>query len=106
MGVIVNDVKNIYLSEHDEQLKMLNPFLQGFDITYAEKKHINNTIIYVFLLKPEQFISDAFGIDKEIMMIFSDYDRIEPRALQAADMLFDVFPFKNRVDSLNFFVVS
>ena len=45
----------------------------------------------------------AFGIDKEIMMIFSDYDRIEPRALQAADMLFDVFPFKNRVDSLNFF---
>ena len=50
MGVIVNDVKNIYLSEHDEQLKMLNPFLQGFDITYAEKKHINNTIIYVFLL--------------------------------------------------------
>ena len=105
MGVIVNDVKNIYLSEHDEQLKMLNPFLQGFDITYAEKKHINNTIIYVFLLKPEQFISDAFGIDKEIMMIFSDYDRIEPRALQAADMLFDVFPFKNRVDSLIFFVV-
>ena len=40
------------------------------------------------------------------MMIFSDYDRIEPRALQAADMLFDVFPFKNRVDSLNFVVVS
>lgn len=106
MGKIVDDVNSIYLLSHNDLRDMLKPFLSGFDITYAEDKRINNTEISSFILKPEQYISDAFGIDKEIMLAYSKYDILQPRALQAVDMLFDIFPYKNRVDSLNCFFVS
>ena len=106
MGNIVSDVKSIYLSTHADQADMLKPFLNGFDITYAEEKRLNNTIIFAFLLKPEQYISEAFGIDKEILLAYSKYEILQPRALQAVDMLFDIFPFKNRVDTLNCFFIS
>lgn len=106
MGKIVNEVKTNYLSSFPKQEEMLKCFLNGFDVTYAEKKHINNTTIYAYLLKPEPMISESFGIDKEILMAYSDYDVFQPRTIQAVDMLFDVFPFRNRVDSLNCFLVS
>ena len=63
-------------------------------------------MISAFLLKPEQYIVEAFGIDKEILLAYSPYDTLQPRALQAVNMLFDIFPFKNRIDTLNcFFIV-
>ena len=106
MGVIVTDVKSIYLPQYPDQENMLKPFLSGFDITYAEKKSLNNTIIYAFMLKPEQYLKDAFGIDKEVLLAYSAFDTLQPRAIQAVNMLFDIFPFRNRVDTLNCFVVS
>ena len=106
MGMIVTDVKNIYLEKHPEQINILKPFLNGFDVTYAEEKSLNNTKIYAFLLKPEEFISDAFGIDREILLAYSPYETLQPRSIQAVDMLFNVFPFKNRIDSLNCFLIS
>jgi uncharacterized protein YqgQ len=106
MGMIVSDVREVYLPKHPDQVDMLKPFLSGFDVTYAEEKHINNTTIYAFLLKPEQFMSDAFGIDREILLAYSEYENLQPRSLQAVDILFNTFPFKNRVDSLNCFFVS
>ena len=65
MGKILNDVRTAFLSQYPDQEKMLIPFLSGFDITYAEKKTLNNTVLFAYLLKPEQYLSDAFGIDKE-----------------------------------------
>ena len=106
MGVVVYEVKSLYLAKHTDQVDMLKPFLNGFDITYAEQKHLNNTTIYAFLLKPEQYITEAFGVDREILLAFSEYVTLQPRSLQALDMLFDIFPFKNRVDSLNCFFIS
>lgn len=106
MGIIVDDVKNYYLPKYPEHEDMLKPFLFGFDVTYAEKKSLNNTTLFVFMLKPEQFISEAFGIGKEVMLAYSNYESFQPRTVQAVNMLFDVFPFQNRVDTLNCFVVS
>lgn len=106
MGTISSDIQNAYLSVHSDQADLLKPFLNGFDVSYAEEKRINNTIICAFLLKPEQYISEAFGIDREILLAYSFYDTFQPRSLQAVDKLFDIFPFKNRVDSLNCFFIS
>lgn len=106
MGSIKADVKSVFLGKYPEQELMLKPFLNGFDVTYAEKKCINNTVIFAYMLKPEQYLSEAFGIDKEILMAYSSYDTLQPRTIQAVNMLFNIFPFKNRVDTLNCFVVS
>ena len=106
MGIIVQDVKSIFLIEFPHQEEILKPFLHGFDVTYAEKKNVNNTDIFVYLLKPEAYLSEAFGIDKEILLAYSPYDKLLPRAIQAVNILFNMFPFKNRIDTLNCFVVS
>lgn len=106
MGNIFTDIKTVFLSAHPEQECILKPFLNGFDITYADKKTLNNTTVFAYMLKPEPYLCEAFGLDKELLMAFTPYDTLQPRAIQAVDMLFEVFPFKNRVDTLNCFVVS
>ena len=106
MGYIRNDIKTHFLSVHEDQQEMLKPFLSGFNITYAEMVEINNTIIFAYMLKPEDFIKEAFGIERELLLAYSPYDEIQPRALQAFDLLFNKFPMKNRVDALNCFFVS
>lgn len=106
MGSIISDIKSVFLPSNPEQGCILKPFLNGFDVTYADKQTLNNTTLYAYMLKPEQYLSEAFGLDKEILLAFTPYETLQPRAIQAVDMLFDVFPFKNRVDTLNCFVVS
>lgn len=106
MGCIHDDVKNVFLKEYPEQERILRPFLNGFDVTYSEKKKINNTIVFAYMLKPEQFISEAFGLDREILLAYSPYEEFQPRTLQAVNLLFSLFPYRNRIDTLNCFVVS
>ncbi|HCT91366.1 MAG TPA: hypothetical protein DF613_08310 [Lachnospiraceae bacterium] len=94
------------LAKYPEQKDMLKPFLSGFDVTYGEKKNLNNTVLFVYLLKPEDFIKDGFGIEKEMLLAFSLYEELQARAIQAVNMLFDMFPYRNRIDTLNCFVAA
>lgn len=71
-----------------------------------KKKKLNNTILFVYLLKPEDFIKNGFGVEKEMLLAFSMYEELQARAVQAVNMLFDRFPYRNRIDTLNCFFVS
>ena len=106
MGTIKQDIVDVFLPKHPEQEQIIKPFLNGFDITYAEKKELNNTVLFSYMIKPEPFMKDAFGLEKEILLVYSPFDTLEARALQAANMLFKTFPYMNRIDTLNFFMVS
>lgn len=106
MGTIKQDIVDVFLPKHPEQEQIIKPFLNGFDITYAEKKELNNTVLFSYMIKPESFMKDAFGLEKEILLVYSPFDTLEARALQAANMLFKTFPYMNRIDTLNFFMVS
>ena len=61
MGYIVGEAKLKITTEFPEQAIMLKPFLCSFDVTYAERKEINNTVLFAFILKPEKQISEGFG---------------------------------------------
>jgi len=106
MGVIIKDVRDTFLQKYPEQEKILLPFQNGFDITHAEQRRINNTMLFAFMLKPEQFMKESFGLEKEILLAYSPYDNLQPRALQAVNMLFKVFPYINRIDTLNCFFIA
>lgn len=106
MGYIVGEAKLKITTEFPEQGIMLKPFLCSFDVTYAERKEINNTVLFAFILKPEKQISEGFGIDKEILLAYSPYKSLEQRSLQALNKLFNVFPFSNRIDTLSCFFIS
>lgn len=106
MGIIAKDVEDFFFEKYKKVKDLLKPFLFCFDVTYAEYKKINNTFLYVFLLKPENFIQEGYGMDKEVMLFYSPYDELQPRALQAANSLFSIVSFKTRVDTLNCFFIS
>lgn len=106
MGIIHEEVRRMVLAQYPEQSEVLKPFLNGFDVTYGEKKKLNNTFLFVYLLKPEDFIKEGFGIEKEMLLAFSMFDELQARAIQAVNMLFDIFPYRNRIDTLNCFFVA
>lgn len=106
MGIIHEEVHRMVLAQYPDQVDMLKPFLYGFDVTYGERKKLNNTILFAYLLKPEDFIKNGFGIEKEMLLAFSMYEELQARAIQAVNMLFDIFPYRNRIDTLNCFFVS
>ena len=106
MGSIHQDAQRAFFDTHEGNADLINIFLSGFDITAAYEKHVSNTTIYAYILKPEAFMKDAFGFEKDILLVYSPYETMEPRAIQAMDELFRLYPFVGRVDTLNCFLLS
>lgn len=105
MGIIKEEVLcNQNLTKKD--ISIVRQFTDGFDINYGDLVNAANTKITVFIIKPEEYIKEGFGIEKECMLIFSHYTEMEARAIRAAEELIVKYPFKNRVDNLCFFLVS
>ncbi len=106
MGRIKEEVQNGFLTQYPEFYGFLAAFIHVFDVTYADKKETTNTVVFVFMLKPEKHITEAFGLEKEILLIYTPFDELQPRAFQAAHSLFNIHPFQGRVDTLNCIFVS
>lgn len=106
MGIIKENANEKYFSKHQDVRKIIAPFLSGFSINYADEQHVSNTVIAFFILEPEDYMKEAFGFEKEIAVFYSAFEHLEPRAMQAISYLMDVYPLKNRVDNLNYILVS
>lgn len=105
MGYIKEEVlNNINLSRED--LEIAKCFTTGFIVNYGDVVNKVNTMITVFILEPEDFMREGFGLEKEILLAISHYDQMEARTVNAAEKIFMEYPFKNRVDNLCYFLVS
>ena len=105
MGSIRQEVyDNSKLTQKD--LDIAKIFCSGFDVNYGDVINIANTTVTAFILKPEEYISDGFGLEKETLLIISYFDSTESRTIQAAEKVFEKYPYKNRVDNLCYFLVS
>lgn len=105
MGNIRQEVfDNVKLTQKD--FEIAKSFCAGFDVNYGDVINIANTTVTAFILKPEEFISDGFGLEKETLLVISYFDSIESRTIQAAEKVFEKYPYKNRVDNLCYFLVS
>ena len=98
MGNIRQEVfDNVKLTQKD--FEIAKSFCAGFDVNYGDVINIANTTVTAFILKPEEFISDGFGLEKETLLVISYFDSIESRTIQAAEKVFEKYPYKNRVDN-------
>jgi hypothetical protein len=105
MGYIKEEVlHNNLLTEQDQELARF--FSSCFNINYGNVENIANTTVSVFIMEPEDFLSEGFGLEKEIMLIISHYEEMDSRTLRAADELLLKYPYKNRVDNLCYFLVA
>ncbi len=106
MGIIHPDVKEKHLIFYPEQKSILKPFLNGFDITWARLRRAFNTDLSVYFIKPAENIKEAYGFSREIMLVYSNYEIMESRTIQAAELFLNEDPAKGRVENYNYFLVS
>ena len=106
MGTIHQDAQVNFFDTHKDNEELVKLFLTNFDIKAAHERHVSNTIVYAYILQPHEYMIDPFGLEKDILLVYSPYDKMEPRTIQAIDELYRQYPYRGRVDTLNCFLLS
>lgn len=105
MGHIHAEVETSYSLTGIER-SLLQPFLNGFHVSWARQYEKFNAKISAFLLKPETFMTQTFGIESEICLFFTSYESLQDRTIQAANAFMQEQPALGRVDPSLFFLVT
>src|SRR5262249_54611687 len=100
------EVRDQHLNSHPEEEDILKAFLPCFFITWGRLRKAYNTELSVYFLNPENFMSEAFGFEQEVMLVYSKYPTIEPRAMQAVEAFLSDDPARGRVEKLTYYFVS
>lgn len=106
MGRIVTDVSTGHLIKYPEEELLLRPFVQNFDVTWARRRRAFGSELSVYFLKPESHMGQAFGFESEILLVYSHYDELQPRTLQAIEQFLSDEPARGRVDTMITFLIS
>jgi len=106
MGSIHSDVQHQILEEYPDNEEFLKPFLEGFDITWGKRRRAYNAELNIFFLKPSETIAEVYGFPREILLVYSEYPRLESRTIQAAEQFLLTPPGNGRVDNFNYILVS
>jgi len=73
-------------------------------ITFVKVVTFKGSTYSYALLKPTEKISNAFRIEKEVLVLIQRYDNFEGRTLDFVDKL--MFEYQNRLDKLAFIFIS
>jgi len=103
MGVILPDAAN---NLTDEEHNLLRAFTHSFDVTWARTRRSAGSDLSVCFLKPEPHMHHAFGLDNEVLALYSKYETLEPRSIQALAQFASESPAKGRVDPMIAFLIS
>lgn len=106
MGAIDSAVFNGIIVSQPQLQKVLQPFLNDFDISWGAKRTAFNTTLYQFITKPSKMFAETFGLEFELLLVYSPYDSMQARTMQAINSLFQSDPAKGRVENLICIVIS
>lgn len=85
---------------------MLKPFLGLFDVTRGMGFTAFGSSVSVYFLRPEEHTRTMFGLEQEILLVYSPYASLERRITQLAEHCMTVLPARGRVDTLCYILVS
>lgn len=106
MGAIDGAVLNGVIASEPQLQRVLHPFLNDFDISWGAKRAAFNATLYQFIAKPSAIFSETFGLEFELLLIYSPYDSMQARTMQAINSFFQSDPAKGRVENLICIIVS
>ena len=106
MGRIVPEVIANHLGKYPAEESILKPFVQNFDVTWARRRRSFGSELSVYFLKPERHMERAFGFEAEILAVYSQYEVLQPRTIQAIEQFVSDEPARGRVDTLITFLIS
>ena len=106
MGQIVQEVLSSHFADYPDEEFLLRPFVQNFDITWARKRRAFGSDLTIFFLSPEPHMERAFGFESEILAVYSSYEALQPRTIQAIEKFLSEEPARGRVDTMITFLIS
>lgn len=106
MGKVVDDVVCGHLREFPFEIPLIEKFSQNFTITWGRRREIAGTKISAYFLRPDDDMIDAFGFEREVLLIVSSFTKLQPRVMQAAEVVLSELPARGRVDQGVFFLSS
>lgn len=106
MGFILQDVSQNHLSKNPHEKDILKAFLHCFNITWGAKIKKFNTELSFYIVNPEPFMKETFGFSSELLLVYSPYDTMESRTIQASEAFMQEFPAKGRVETLSYILIS
>jgi hypothetical protein len=106
-GVIHPDANQPYLQKNNPEARLIGPFLDaGFDVTWTRKISTHGSVLPFFFLKPSDELTEAYGFEYEVLLVYSPFNTLEPRTFQAVDRFMNSSPARGRVEAMFFFLVS
>jgi hypothetical protein len=69
-------------------------------VTWGRRRRAQNTELSVYFLKPHDHTRETFGFEQELLLAYSPYPVLEPRAIQAAEQILYDDPARGRVERL------
>lgn len=106
MAIILDNVATETLARRPHLRAMLQAFLPDFDVTFGDERRVLGTSLTIFYLKPAEHMKEAFGLDREVMLVHASQTTIQPKLLQAASEILSKPPAAGRVDPLVYIIVS
>ena len=94
------------LAHRPDILLLLNTFKKDFDVTWAKTMESHGAQYVAALLKPSKHITNGFGLENELLLIYHQYSTVQPRVLQIADKLLSEVPSRQRAEPLAFVLVT
>ena len=99
-------VQNGILATEPKLSSIIAPFSSDFEISWGNRRNAYNTTIYEFLLKPNQPFAEIFGLEYDLLLVYSPFPEMQPRVMQAISAVFSDDPAKGRVESSICIVIS
>ena len=89
------------LRDKPDLAPVLKSFLNDFDVNWGK----DTSGVTAFYLRPASHIQEMFGLDREILLLHSNYN-IDGRIFNTASQILSEDSAKNRLDPLVFIIVS
>ena len=92
-------VQNGILKKEPKLHEIVNPFSSDFEISWGNRRTAYNTTIYEFIIKPSNYISETFGLEYDLLLVYSPYNEMQSRVMQAISSIISTDPAKGRVEN-------
>ena len=99
-------VQNGILLKEPKLYDILNPFSSDYEISWGNRRNAYNTTIYEFIIKPSSAVAETFGLEYDLLLVYSPYEEMQPRVMQAISSVFSDDPAKGRVENFLCVLVS
>ena len=86
MGRIHPNAERNFFAVHGRR-NIVRPFLSCFDITHAYVKEQGPARIFCFYLKPEAFIAQLVGLERELLLVYAPFSEFQARTIQLHDQV-------------------